>query len=427
MTGDVSAARAIASEDDQVDRLYNHIYLELINAMMTDKTTIQPAPQAPSVPVGRPSAETLMLAGDALSKSLLFTLERDYLDGPVFENKSVRLVPEKHVPQPDLAFLEVEQVGKPVGEAGRDYIKSIQTTLAACHDPRYSLVFLISSDGLRNRIYIGINARVSDAQPKIFAEQLGQFLSSNWPGTRVRSIGNYKQVVDHVHVPLSTYRYARAFTGIPSTKSKSGEKPEEYPQSLDGFMRGLRGKPYVYMVIANPMAEREVSDIVTSCHSLAGQVHAFTKATINRSTSTGTSESVARSESDSTSTSTSRSTSDTKGTSASKGALGTALEKGSGAGKGLKVAGLAGISGLLFAAGGPFLLSGVLGMFGQLLPSSGTSDSTGTSTSESESTSKSTSLSTTEGTSTGESFTRTRRQAWHSPTASGWTTRTTST
>jgi phosphate transport system protein len=43
MNSDVTAARAIAAEDDQVDRLYNHIYLELVQAMMTDKTTINRA------------------------------------------------------------------------------------------------------------------------------------------------------------------------------------------------------------------------------------------------------------------------------------------------------------------------------------------------------------------------------------------------
>ncbi len=43
MNSDVTAARAIAAEDDQVDRLYNHVYLELIQAMMTDKTTINRA------------------------------------------------------------------------------------------------------------------------------------------------------------------------------------------------------------------------------------------------------------------------------------------------------------------------------------------------------------------------------------------------
>jgi hypothetical protein len=369
---------------------------------MRDETAIQPAPQALPINNTVPTAETLMQAGDALSKSLLFTLERDYLDTPVFDNGSMRMVPETNLPPPDLAFLEVEQVGKPVGDTGREYFKAIQTTLGACHDPRYSLIFTICSDGLRSRIYIGVNARVPDAQPKTFAEHLGQFLCSNWPGTRVRPVTDYKQVIDHFHLPLSRYRYGRAFTGIPS--AKTGERPDEYPQSLDRFMRGLRGKPYVYMVIANPMAVREVSEIITACHTLAGQVQAFTKATINRSTSTGTSESVSTSESDTTSTSTSRSTSDSKGTSASKGALGAVIEKGSGAAKGLKGVGLAGVSGLLLAAGGPFLLSGMLGMFGQLLPSSGVTDSTSTSSSDSDSTSKSTSQSKTEGTSSGDSL-----------------------
>jgi phosphate transport system protein len=43
ITSNAEAARAIAAEDDQVDRLYNHVYLELVQAMMTDKTTINRA------------------------------------------------------------------------------------------------------------------------------------------------------------------------------------------------------------------------------------------------------------------------------------------------------------------------------------------------------------------------------------------------
>jgi hypothetical protein len=367
---------------------------------MADKNP--PALRSPTEIQAAPSAEMLMQAGDALSKSLLFALERDYLDGAVFDNRSVRMLESAAKPQSDLAFLEVEQVGKPVKESEKEYFKAVQTTLAACHDPRYTLLFVISSDGLKNRIYLGVNANVPDAQPRIFAEQLGQFLCSNWPGTRVRTVADYKRIVDRVHVPLSTYRYARAFTGIPSVKT--GEKAEEYPQSLDRFMRGLRGKPYVYLVIADPMGEGEVNDIVTACHNLAGQVQAFTKTTLNRSTSTGTSDSVSKSESDTTSKSTSTGTSETKGTSASKGSLGAMFEKNRGPSKAVKGVGLAGVSALLLAAGGPFMLSGMMGLFGQLLPSSGTSDSAGTSTSDSDSTSKSTSLSTSEGTTTGESL-----------------------
>lgn len=369
---------------------------------MTQESIIVPVEEANENQAKAPNAEMLMQAGDAISKSLLFALGRNYLDGPVFENDYVRLFPEPISTQADLAFLEVEQVGKPEEDKGQEYLKAIQTTLAASHDNRYILVFIISSDGLRNKIFIGVNARTANAQPRIFAEQLGQFLCSNWPGTRVRLVEDYKKIVDHVHVPLSKYKYARAFTGIPSVKSR--DKPGEYPQNLDSLMRGLRGKPYIYMVIANPMSEVEVNQIITACHTISGQVHAFAKTTINNSTNRNTSESTSTSESDSASISTSTSKSETKGGTNSKGALGTALDKAGKGAKALKVAGLGGVSALLFAAGGPFLLSGVLGMFGQLLPSSGTSTSTGTSSSDTKSDSKSTTFSVTEGATTGESL-----------------------
>jgi hypothetical protein len=369
---------------------------------MAEETRIIPDEDPLPEPEATFDAETLMAAGDALSRSMLFTLRRDYLDDKVFENGLVQLMPDVLPDQQDIAFLELEQVGKPVEVNPHEYIKAIQTTLAACHDSRYRLVFIISSDGLRNRIFIGISARVAGTQPEIFAEQLGQFLCSNWPGTRVRAVKDYKRIVNQVHVPLSRYRYARAFTGIPSIKT--GGKPDEYPGSLDRFMRGLRGKPYIYLVVAEPMPEKQVGEIVTTCQTLAGQVHAFTKSTIQRSQSSGISETTTKTEGDSITEGTSKSTTESKSDTKSKGVLGTTLDKSSGAGKGVKAAGVAGISGLLLAAGGPFLLSGMLGMFGQLLPSTGSSETTSTGTSNSESSSRSTGLSTGESTSTGESL-----------------------
>lgn len=356
------------------------------------------AAESPAVP----TAETLMLAGDTLSKSLLFALGRDYLDSPALAHDYLRLLPGEAPQQEDVAFLEVEQVGKPVDQASREYFRAIQTTLAACHDPRYTLLFVISSDGLRSHIYIGVRARAADAQPRIFSQQLGQFLCSNWPGTRLKALTEYEPIIQAIHVPLSTYRYARAFTGIPSVKS--GDRRDEYPQSLDRLMRGLLGKPYIYMVIADPMPERDVSDIITACRMLSGQVTAFTKATIQRSASKGVSDTTTRSTGETTTTGTTTGTSESKTASASKGVIGAAMDKSKTAGKIAKGAGVAGVGGLLLAAGGPFLLSGMLGMFSQLLPSASTSDSTGTSTSESDSLSRSTSLSTAGGTTTGESL-----------------------
>ena len=365
---------------------------------MTDETNLIPA--APEL-----TPEMLMEAGDALSKSLLFTLGRDYLDGPIFANDYVRMADDAAdaIPQqPDLAILELEQVGMPVTDNMSEYFTAIQTSLAACHDPRYALLFMISSDGLRNRIYIGVVAREPGTQPRIFADHLGQFLCSNWPGTRVKLVEDYQQIAERVHVPLSTYRHVRAFTGIPS--SKTADKAQNYPQSLDRFMRGLRGKPYLYMVIAEPLPERAVGEIISSCHTLSGQVHAFTKSTLQRSTSSGSTEGISRSESETESTGKTRGISESTTEGASKGVLGTEMAKSSGLAKGAKGVGLGAVSALLVAAGGPFLLSGMLGMFGQLLPSTSSSSVRGESLSESETAGRSSSQATSEGTSSSESL-----------------------
>ncbi|MBL7162403.1 MAG: ATP-binding protein [Anaerolineales bacterium] len=365
---------------------------------MTDETNLIPAD--PEL-----TPEMLMEAGDALSKSLLFALGRDYLDGPIFVNDYVRMADDAvdAIPQqPDLAILELEQVGKPVRDDMSEYFTAIQTSLAACHDPRYALLFMISSDGLRNRIYIGVVAREPGTQPRLFANQLGQFLCSNWPGTRVKLVEDYQQIAERVHVPLSTYRHVRAFTGIPSTKNV--DKAQNYPQSLDRFMRGLRGKPYLYMVIAEPLPESEVGEIISSCHTLSGQVHAFTRSTLQRSSSTGSTESISRSEGETESTGKTKGTSESTTEGASKGVLGTEMAKSSGMTKGLKGVGLGAVSAMLVAAGGPFLLSGMLGMFGQLLPSTSSSAVRGESLTESETTGRSTSQAMSEGTSSNESL-----------------------
>src|SRR5512143_2772143 len=139
---------------------------------MADEKIAPLAPSPNPEPLTTPTAETLMEAGDTLSKSLLFALGRDYLDGPMFTQNYLRLVPGELPRQEDVAFLEVEQVGKPVDQASKEYFRAIQTTLAAGHDPRYAFLFIVSSDGLRSHIYIGVRARVADAQPRIFAEQL---------------------------------------------------------------------------------------------------------------------------------------------------------------------------------------------------------------------------------------------------------------
>ena len=325
-----------------------------------------------------PTGEDLIRTGDLISKSLMFALKRSYLRSHVINNGTIQIVEDSIPPQLDVALIKIEQVGKPVEENFEQYFSAIQTALAASHDNRYTFLYIISSDGLRNQIYFGVAAREEGSQPRIFAEQMGEFLCSNWPGTKTELVDDYSTVIKDFHKPIGDHKYAHCFTGIPSFKSDDVKKDTN--QSIDQFMRGLRNKPYVYLVIAEPMDEEEVDDIILNTRTLANEVHAFVKTTIQKSTSKGFSTTETTSETKSESESKTKGISKSTTAGKNKGVLGTTLENAKGAKKGLVGLGAVALGGLFYSVGGAFLMSGMLGMFGQLLPSTSASETTGDST-----------------------------------------------
>jgi len=350
--------------------------------------------------VNRNSVTQLLQTGDLISQAMLFFLGRKYLDASIFEKGWMQIQEASTDQRPEYSFIKLNQVGKPASDDYRQYWTAIRTAIAAAHDPLYTLLFVVHSDGIRNHIYFGLRAKGYDTQSRLFANQLGQFINSNWPGTHLTACEN-KEVVDQIIKPLSEYTYGRAFTGIPSIK---GEDAQAYPQSLDLFMRGLRGKPYLYMVIADPLAEEGVDEIIQNCRRLSGSVHAFTKASLQQSLSEALSTGTSHSESEASTTSKTSGESKSASEGKSIGAFGSAIKGQTTAGKVTKGAGMLGITGLTAAVGGPFLLSGLLGMFSQLMPSTTNSEMSGSSTSDSISDSRTTGVTETEGTTSSESL-----------------------
>ena len=67
---------------------------------------------------------------------------------------------------------------------------ALQTALSACHNPeKYNLVFIISSDGSQNQVYLGICSQDSlDSSSEEFIGNIGKFLQGNWQGTKFREL-----------------------------------------------------------------------------------------------------------------------------------------------------------------------------------------------------------------------------------------------
>jgi DNA helicase HerA-like ATPase len=226
-----------------------------------------------------------------VSRSLLFSLGREYLGVPLEKASFIQPVPTIKTPSDNVSFLRLLQLGQSDSSIAQQVFASLQTALAACHQPgQQSLIFLISSDGKQEQIFLGVKSRDMLYPAEDFVKHLGLFLEGNWPGTRfVSSNPNDAGFKISILEPLQhRFRYGSAITGIPSLKS--GDQTA-YPQSLDRFLRGMRGKPYLYMIIAEPLADIEIQDIIFKSRDLLGRIHTLTKSTLTETETVGTSTS----------------------------------------------------------------------------------------------------------------------------------------
>ena len=219
----------------------------------------------------------------AISHALHAVLSRQYLDRPLGE--IIQPLPLVGAPRTEPAvFLHLTQIGKPLTNSAGDALTALQNVLTACHAPgRFTLIFLLASDGKHNNsIYLGAQSHDSRFSAQTFLRSVGNFLEANWPGTQLTTCTPSDDTFSHqVEGPLKREDFvAVAMTGVPSLKA--GEH-SGYPQTLDRLLNGMRGSPFLYMVIAEPIGGEEVDSILYRCRDLMSEIHTFAKTALTLS------------------------------------------------------------------------------------------------------------------------------------------------
>lgn len=222
--------------------------------------------------------EQQIQAASAISNSLLYSLERRHLNISLDTAQFIQPVSPARIVTEETFFLRVDRIGS--GGAGTSNLPftAIQTALSACHLPgQYTLIFLVANDGQNNSIYFGLRSHDFPLYPtEDFAANLGSFLQGNLPGTKLSlcEMNDFQLQKDVINPLKKQLRSAFAITGIPSLKPDDNPGA---PQSLDRLLRGMRGHPFIYMVVAEPFSVNEVDDILFRTRNMAGQIHTLTK------------------------------------------------------------------------------------------------------------------------------------------------------
>ncbi len=233
-----------------------------------------------------PVADISSIDTVAVSHALHAALSRAFLDLPLGE--AIRPLPQIAAPRTeDPVFLRLKQIGKPLAGSAQETLNALQNMLTAGHAPgKFTVIFILASDGNQNSIYIGAQSHEAGKSAKSFLRSMGNFLESNLPGTQLIAcnadddvfLNSFQQIGDDSEDELS---YGIALTGVPSFKS--GENSGS-PQTLDRMLNGMRGRPFIYVVIAEPVSGWEVDNIIHSCRDLISDVHTIIKTDVTHST-----------------------------------------------------------------------------------------------------------------------------------------------
>ena len=230
-----------------------------------------------------------------VSEAVLFSLARRHL-----EYLNLRQVPRpREVPAlspGDLFFLKLTQIGHgPSVERSLDLL-NLQNVFGTYRNGSHSMVAALGSEGTRVNLYLGAR-RVNllgeaSSTAYDFVQNLRRSVEGNLPGSRFQSYSAGRDsvvcpaadVFENITRPLAEFPYLAAITGIPSLR---GDRQEQFAQSLDRFVQALQGHPYLLLIIAEPLSEGVVSEVISDCLRLSSEVHSWVKVGISQSEATG--------------------------------------------------------------------------------------------------------------------------------------------
>jgi hypothetical protein len=231
------------------------------------------------IEITSPQGQELALGDSALSQGLLMTLERRYLSGVPY----LGLRPVE--PDPNLMantrFLHVTEVAHSADRGRSLHQLNMQNVLSTFRDGSHSIIFIVSSAGSQTDVHLGLyrSSFVSTAHTEDTIGILSSALHSNFPGIRLEPLSP-RQVATEVLAPIATQSHIGAITGIPSLKEGS---QEIFVQGLERITNSLRGEDYSLMVVAEPIPEAAIDEVIQRCRDLGSEIHAYIRTTVGGS------------------------------------------------------------------------------------------------------------------------------------------------
>ncbi len=228
--------------------------------------------------------QNMQLPDDFYQTLLEELLERSYLSN-ASEMQFVNLYANgpdcRKKTRPRIHWLQITRLPvHPNDNESYDLLSRWQGVLTSLHAWGYRLYFLLLRHDGQTKLFIGASTSTQDISAGEAVEQLREAAFGSMPGMGLRVLSDAREaVVDEINVPLQQMKHIGAVTGIPSFRES---EQKNILQTLDQLAFGIRDvhgmeKDYAMLVIADPISDVEISDIIARHRCLASQIHTAVK------------------------------------------------------------------------------------------------------------------------------------------------------
>lgn len=231
-----------------------------------------------------------------MAQSLSMCLERKHLVD-IENSKYFELAKRSEASQSLLntRWIKINQVGRPANNNLQSCFEAMQNILQSCALPQTKLYFLITGRNNNFSIYLGIKG--NDTSIMDFQADVNNFINISWTGISCKPVeeidaktGKNTPEFEEIRSFLSDkYSSVHAITGIPTLNLQSG-----YPGTVEYLMGGLRDESMAYLVVAEPLEEQLIDNIIYSCNEMQGQAESMKSFSFAESMQRGHNESIAQ-------------------------------------------------------------------------------------------------------------------------------------
>lgn len=171
----------------------------------------------------------------------------------------------------------------PANEAYYDLMTHWQNVLSTFNVWGNKFVFLLLRMDGETNIFFGVIVDSKGMTSKQAIRQIRQATSAAIPGIEVADLDEH-QVLEKITDRLLEFDTVGTITGMPSLRESNQSNDM---QTLDALAFGFKGEmndftDYATLVIAEPIAEPEINDIITSVRDFANDVHTMVRISASR-------------------------------------------------------------------------------------------------------------------------------------------------